>query len=274
MLNDDIVFILSLKNIYLKNNFYKMYKLAVGAIFKNESNSIKEWVKHYLYHGVDHFYLIDDTSTDTYLEEIQEYIDSGLITLFRSENWGYYYGRQADMYNKFILPKFREKEMEWLLMVDLDEYMWCPNYIDLKVYLYSSVKIGEIQVEHTIFGSNGHIKQPNGIVKNFTRRGEQPTSIPGNRKYFANSSYNFTSLNVHDAMFVNKEEELNNFILLDKQYYIMNHYSCQSKEFWNLIKCTRGDSDSYRNRTPEDFVLIDQNMHEDLGLFEQNKNIK
>ena len=51
-----------------------IYKLSVGALFKNESHSIKEWIKHYLYHGVEHFYLIDDGSTDNYLEEIQEFI--------------------------------------------------------------------------------------------------------------------------------------------------------------------------------------------------------
>ena len=41
-----------------------MYKLSVGTIFKNEEHIIKEWIEHYLYHGVEHFYLIDDNSDD------------------------------------------------------------------------------------------------------------------------------------------------------------------------------------------------------------------
>ena len=43
------------------------YKLSVGGVFKNEAHSIKEWIDHYLFHGADHFYLINDGSTDNTL---------------------------------------------------------------------------------------------------------------------------------------------------------------------------------------------------------------
>ena len=56
------------------------YKLSVGAIFKNEAHEIREWIRHYLYHGADHFYLIDDGSTDNYEEQIQEFIDKNQIS--------------------------------------------------------------------------------------------------------------------------------------------------------------------------------------------------
>ena len=58
-----------------------MYYLSVGAMFKNESHSMKEWLEHYILHGVDHFYLIDDGSTDSYMDILKEYIDRGLVTL-------------------------------------------------------------------------------------------------------------------------------------------------------------------------------------------------
>ena len=37
------------------------------------------------------------------------------------------------------------------------------------------------------------------------------------------------------------------------------------------MKCTRGDGDHWRKRTPEDFDLIDLNEIEDNELYEQNK---
>ena len=40
-----------------------MYNLSVGALFKNESHALEEWLEHYLYHGADHFYLINDGSS-------------------------------------------------------------------------------------------------------------------------------------------------------------------------------------------------------------------
>ena len=51
----------------------------------------------------------------------------------------------------------------------------------------------------------------------------------------------------------------------------MNHYRCQSQEFWNIIKCTRGDSDNYCVRTYEDFIYYDVNEIEELELYNQNK---
>ena len=242
------------------------YKLSVGAIFKNEAHSIKEWIEHYIFHGVDHFYLIDDSSSDDY--DIEPYMDK--ITLYK-DNFDYYLGRQRDMYNKYILPHI--KESEWLLICDLDEYMWCPNEINMTKTLDICKNIGQIQVEHTIFGSNNYVKQPKSIVSNFTKRSkEQPTRSYGNRKYFVNSAFEFNSLNVHHATFVDKNDELNKFLLLN-DYFILNHYCCQSKEFWNNVKCTRGDCDNYRTRKEEDFNEVDLNDVEDLRLMNQNINI-
>jgi glycosyltransferase involved in cell wall biosynthesis len=104
------------------------YNLSVGAIFKNESHSIKEWIMHYLHHGVEHFYLINDNSTDNFMEILQEYIDKDIVTLFNVDE-PYYLGRQRNLYNRHILPLL--KESKWLLMVDLDEYVWSKLDINL-----------------------------------------------------------------------------------------------------------------------------------------------
>jgi glycosyltransferase involved in cell wall biosynthesis len=250
-----------------------MYKLSVGAVLKNESQSIKEWIEHYLFHGAEHFYLIDDQSTDNTIEIIQPYIDKGIVTLFSSD-WSHYRGRQKDMYNHFILPHLNESK--WLLIVDLDEYVWSQYSINLNNVLVQCNHMGQIQVENTIFGSNGHVEQPKSIVASFTRRcAEHPTinTIHGNRKYFVNSSFDFSSLNIHHATFVDKNDELNNFQCLTFPWFIMNHYVCQSKNFWNSVKCTRGDADSYKARKPEHFIDYDLNDVEDTELYEQNKSI-
>ena len=36
------------------------YYLSVGAMFKNESHILKEWLDHYLREGVDMFLLINN----------------------------------------------------------------------------------------------------------------------------------------------------------------------------------------------------------------------
>jgi hypothetical protein len=246
------------------------YNLSVGAMFKNESHSIKEWITHYLHHGVEHFYLINDNSNDNSVDIIQEYVDTGLITLFNVVE-PYYFGRQKDIYNKYILPVI--KESNWLLMVDLDEYVWSQRDLNLQNVLKEFENCGQVQIHEHIFGSNGHIQQPKNIVSSFTKRQQHdPMVDKGRLKYVVNNSYDFSSLNIHHANFRNIEYDTDEskFILAFPYYFVVNHYSCQSREFWDNVKCTRGDADSYAVRRPKDFNFFDVNDIDDLELYHQN----
>jgi hypothetical protein len=253
-----------------------MHGLSVGALFKNEAHCIKEFILHYLYHGVEHLYLINDASTDAFLPLIQPFIDRGVLTLFHS-NHGYYLGRQHDLYNHFFLPRL--KESEWFLVVDMDEFVWSPNSIDLKKILAQCTRYGQIQVEHTIFGSNDHVLQPESVVRHFTRRAEELVSFlpDGNRKYFINTgAFEFVGLNCHHAWF--KEDAYHTdasvFVCLGPEYFRLNHYMCQSFEFWKNVKCVRGDADHYKTRRVEDFPLYDLSEVDDTTLAEQNEPIQ
>ena len=151
--------------------------------------------------------------------------------------------------------------------------MWSPLYIDLKQALRTCAHLSQIQVNHTFFGSSGHIKQPSSVVKHFTFREKTPSKL---LKYFVNSDYNFSSLNVHEATYVNKDDANSTFIELQNGngYFTLNHYKLQSFEFWKNVKCTRGDIDNYLTRTEQDFFDFDKNEIEDLGLWEQNKHMR
>jgi len=249
-----------------------MYFLSVGAMFRNESDSIIEWIKHYLHHGVDHFYLINDNSNDDTVSKIQEYIDKGLVTLYHAKE-EYYLGRQRNIYNRFILSHVQQKDTQWLLIVDLDEYVWSPLSIHLPYVLRTGcAHLAQIQMRQYIYGSNGHVTQPESIVTHFTKRGHE---FPECYKYFINSNFEYSSLNVHHADFVNEayKDDASIFIIIDSSYFIFNHYSCQSLDFWKKVKCTRGDGDHYAQRSMEHFIHLDRNEVEDLRLYEQNKGI-
>jgi len=56
-------------------------------------------------------------------------------------------------------------------------------------------------------------------------------------------------------------------------FFLFNHYSCQSVEFWQKVKCTRGDGDAYIQRGMSQFHELDVNEVEDMQLWEQNKDI-
>ena len=59
-----------------------MFKLVLGAVFRNEADNMVEYVEHYLFHGVEHLYLINDGSTDNFREVLAPYIERGLVSLF------------------------------------------------------------------------------------------------------------------------------------------------------------------------------------------------
>ena len=250
-----------------------MHYLSVGAIFRNESDSIVEWIKHYLHHGVDHFYLINDNSDDDTVAKIQEFIDKGVITLYDVKE-PYYLGRQRNLYNRFILPHAQKKDSHWILMIDLDEYIWSPLDIRIDRVLRNCCStLGQIQMRQYLYGSNGHIEQPESIVQHFTKRAAEHKNC---YKYFVNTDFEFSSLNVHHADFLDETHRTNAsvFLILDTGYLLINHYSCQSRTFWENVKCVRGDGDAYRQRTMKDFEELDCNDVEDLRLWEQNKDIK
>lgn len=249
-----------------------MYTLCVGAMFRNESHCMKEWLEHYLFHGVEHFYLINDRSTDNSVEILKEYIDRGIVELFHTDR-AMYWGRQQDCYNEFILPRVHEKEMKWLLMVDFDEFVWSPKNIDLKDTLKQLSNYKQIQVGQTIFGSNGHITQPKSLVAGFTKYGKDP---PTNQafKYFIQTDVEYNQLQIHVAKFKDSENyRPETFVIIFPEWFTLNHYNCQSRNHWETVKMTRGDSDNWKVRTIEMFNELDLNDIEDTRLLEQNKSL-
>jgi len=249
------------------------YHLSVAAIFKNESRILKEWIEHYFLHGVEHIYLINDHSTDDFLAVLSPYLQEEKITLFQhTEEWSHYPGRQKDMYNHFFLPVVKARETKWLIMVDVDEYLWSPMSMDLKWTLRNAEHLGQIQVRSIYFGSNGFVEQPEWIVPSFTRRANNGEE-EGGVKYVIHTDFEFDSLTIHHAIFTNPEEikEAGKFIVAGEPHFRLNHYSCQSREYWEKVKCTRGDADRWRIRVPGDFEAIDRNEVEDFGLYDQNR---
>lgn len=245
------------------------YEFVVAATFKNEEHALIEWIEHYKFHGAEHIYLIDDDSTDNSVELIKPYIESGFITLFNGNNWPMYLGRQRAMYNHFILPIVNEKVSKWTFICDLDEFLWSPHCIDIKELLSTCNHLSQIQINHKQFGSSGHIEQPSCIVKYFTYKENEETEL---LKYFINSDYKFESLNAHFASYINKDDSIGTFMII-RNYFQLNHYRNQSFNFWKDVKCTRGDIDNYTTRNIEQFYEMDKNDVEDLGLWEQNKNM-
>ena len=162
------IIIFLLFNSEFLEKFNKQYYLVVAAAFKNEGHILDEWIKHYKFHGIDHIYLINDNSDDNYLEILEPYINSGYVTLFNNTLKIESYPRQKYVYEEYLRKELPNSE--WWTIVDLDEFMYCPDEVDLKKVVKKYENEGtQLFARWKMFGSSGHIEQPDLVVPNFTK---------------------------------------------------------------------------------------------------------
>lgn len=242
-----------------------MHFLSVGAIFKNESTALEEWITHYIQEGVDHFYLIDNGSTDNYADILRKY---DCITLFKDARQHI----QIDAYNTYIYPQ-AIKETTYLAIFDLDEFAYAQGGRTLKTILLQEPlsMLDEIWCPWLRFGSNGHIKQPASIIQGFTkRRVVKPTILgksivktaalvklgihehairEGGVFGLANGDHTVRPNGKQHVM----ENEVRSF------HIIVNHYEIQSYDWFHNVKKTRGDvhSNTHKLETDNIFNILD-----------------
>lgn len=250
-----------------------MYYLSVAACFKNEHHCIVEWIEHYKFHGIDHIYLINDFSTPEYLPLIQKYIDSGYVTLYHNDIVTKDSGRQGKIYEKYFRGIL--KDTRWLGIIDLDEFLYSPSEIDIKNIVKKYESYSSIRVSWIHFGSNGHIKQPESLVKGFTMRAklnQTGVEFQGFKTIFKTNET--VSFGVHDSSISSKRAILPQ----DSQDLLINHYNIQSWEFYSTVKASRGDCDNWFDqigykRDKAMFDKYDLNQEIDDRLLNQNKFI-
>jgi hypothetical protein len=226
-----------------------MYYLSILAIFKNETMNLKEWIEHYLWQGVEHFYLIDNGSDDNPIQVLEPYIKMGLISCYYlPQKW-----KQLEYYRAVFQQIKNNKETYWLCITDLDEF-WYSTEGTLSKRLLQYEKFDAIHSNWLMFGSNGLINHPTSIRKSLTKRENQLHTLT---KYIIKvNNVNAFDFDIHNCYIKNTITE-NNLIRL-------NHYPIQSVEFFQKVKMTRGACDSkiYENiRDMKYFHDYDANAH-------------
>jgi hypothetical protein len=219
--------------------------VAVLTIFKNEAEIMDEWLRHYIWQGVDFIVLLDNGSTD-----------GGSDTAFATAKT---LGREKDiiildaplknsqkrLYNDIAKPWFSQKRRPNVtIVVDLDEFMFGvekPLADIFREKFLRNPRIGQWSCPWFVFGSSGYVKQPASVRESFVWRGENPTEI-------GKSVVSFELLNnfsIHDHSVSGKKSNCPRGVQL-------NHYPIQSWEYFSRVKMTRGDVadkdyETYRN---------------------------
>jgi len=268
-----------------------LYYLSILAVFKNEGQIMREWLDHHLAHGVEHFYLIDDFSTDQSATVLQPYIAKGLVEIFPPGEPNLKF-RQGAMYNKVFRKLYAQNETTWLAIIDLDEFLYSPQEVDVRHVLKKHEDLSVVGVNWLIFGSSGLTKQPRNVVQTFVFRGEANpteytelldhykvyrwwanTTFNDWQKSIVNTMYRVDSVDVHHPRVEGISDNLSIKRYPKNPPLILNHYIVQSKDWFMKVKATRGDvnnweADSARNLAY--FKMCDLNEERDTRLKQQN----
>ena len=215
--------------------------LVIVGIFKNEAHILREWLNHYIKQGVEHFYLTDNGSTDNWRSQI-----TNLPVTIREDTKRH---AQAWHYNQYLDTV--KKNAEWVLVVDLDEFMYARFDKDLPTALNKYDKnIGQIKVRMKYFGSHGHVKQPENVIHNFYSR-MKGLSKNGGPKSFIRTA-NLVKFNIHTSQVKNCKEVfepeedtpgIKSENALQKAPIHLNHYVIQSLDWYKKTKMRRGAAD-------------------------------
>jgi len=249
-----------------------MYNYIICAIFKNESHILKEWIEHYLYHGVDHIYLVNDFSTDYYMKIIKHYPDK--VTLYHNDIITDQVGRQEMIMNKYF--KSLLNISKWMSILDLDEFLYSPIDINLQNVIKKYEQFNSITVEWLFFGSNGHIEQPKSVVEGFTKRQYKHMDYINPHKFIVKCK-EVVNFHIHHCDVNGPWTHLkcNNEHNSD---FIINHYNIQSYNWFMNVKSQRGDINNYAEnigvkRDIEYFKKHDFKDVIDTKLLEQNQDL-
>lgn len=142
------------------------YNLAVVAIMKNEGAYLQEWIEFHKLIGVEKFYLYDNESNDKTHKILEPYIKNGVI------DYTFWPGQKMQLPAYTDCIEKHKNETKWLAVIDLDEYM-VPTHDDtmLPILNAQADNVAQIIIPWVIFGSNGHIEAPDGLVlENYTKR--------------------------------------------------------------------------------------------------------
>jgi hypothetical protein len=141
------------------------YELAVCAIFKDEAPFLDEWITFHYGVGVEHFYLYNNASSDSWLATLLPWTDRGIVTLMDFPGFAMQRRAYSDCIRRF------RREARWIAFIDIDEFLFSPRQRDLRNVLLSYQDFPALFVYWHMFGSSGCLKRPPGpVVEAYTRR--------------------------------------------------------------------------------------------------------
>jgi hypothetical protein len=252
---------MNFKNNYKSRNYGPTKSVALFTNARDEKN-IKEWASHHLLIGFDNIIIFDHKSILP-LKNVFSNFDNR-VTVIDAKN--------CEKNVKLTLMNTasniaKNLKVDWFIYLDADEFFILNNqFIDIKQFLNHYRNAHSLGVNWLMFGSNNHVKDPEGLIlENYTK-----------------SEIN---LDQHVKSFVRPEEVVKAF---NPHYYVIQNPNrmfgmnkrLNEKFSFNKINVKYSISPAYIahyvNQSEESYLRRKVNLPaDDTGIFRNNdiKNI-
>jgi hypothetical protein len=201
------------------NKSKKPHFLVLVCMFKNEDWYLDEFIRYHILQGVDFFYLYSNENKPESMTILEPYVKAGYVKIIdwpdsviqnipkdkRRTKWNdYKHISTQNLAFEHFTKNFKDK-YRYVLKVDIDEFcVPAEGYKSVRDVLkkeFSESKTKAITIPRTDFGSNGHIKKPNGLViESYTKCARKATHSKsiGNNKFIKEPSYGAHSFDLKD----------------------------------------------------------------------------
>jgi glycosyltransferase involved in cell wall biosynthesis len=246
-------------------------RIGCVGIVRNEEAHIAEWLAWQFCAGFDTVFLLDNASTDATAAIARAMAPRLDVRVFDYP----YRGADYQLRGYEQIARAAVADFEWLAFFDTDEFLRLDEGLNLKALLAQRPEAA-VAVPWAMFGSNGHVEKPGGLViESFTRRAE--ADFPPNRhvKSIVRPALMEAATNPHVFAMRGGYVDLSGrpvawghvagLLAHDPDYAggALNHYFTRSAAHWRE-KLARGYPDT--SRAPEDFAAYDRNEVEDTRL--------
>jgi hypothetical protein len=225
-----------------------MYAM-IATMVRDDNSYLDEWVGYHLSIGFEHIVIYDHKSIVPVEPKWGDKVSVNRIDI------------ELPFPEYLHLATFKSY---WILCMDVDEFVVLLKHKDIKDLLVNYEKFGGIGLPWSMYGSSGHIKRPEGLVKdNYTWRTVDISTII-EVKTIANTQFYKTMNHPH---FVISSRPLVNeaFEPFDGPYTTsprklckLNHYFTRSYEEW-ILKRNRGSGDPYVAERPMEWFWVYHN---------------
>lgn len=249
--------------------------MKIGAVLcaRNEEHIIEEWVAHNLAIGIERIHVFDNMSTDRTREMLERiHAANPLVTV---ETWNPTVDVQRQAYNRG-LEIMTAEDVEWCTFTDADEFI--GNGLPASDETFATMlgrhnKHCAVALHWAIFGSSGHVAQPEGLIQeNFLYRAGNGFSPNRHIKSVVRPKYTMGAHHAHGfsldhPYYTVGGEEVQwrlpyayTVNVPDLQGWRLNHYFCQWRDRWDAkIERSKVRGKGSVTRTEDHWIEHDRN---------------